>query len=131
MSDDAPREWMAYAEENLQMAKLAMGSNLLNPSLQNAQQAIEKALKAVWVSTGKSVRKTHSIADLVEGLGSIGIDARLSEDECNLLDSIYLPSKYPAQSVLPEGMPDARIAKRCMEIADRVCEWANAHLGII
>jgi HEPN domain-containing protein len=46
------RRWLAYAHENLRAATLCLGSNLFNPCLQNAQQAVEKALKALHLFSG-------------------------------------------------------------------------------
>ena len=43
----------------------------------------------------------------------------MTEDEADLLDTIYLPSKYPLGSVLPTYEPDAQTAKHCLVIADR------------
>lgn len=61
-SHDA-RLWMSYAEENLQMARMALEAGLHNPSLQNAQQATEKALKAIRAVRGMSLVRTHRIAN--------------------------------------------------------------------
>jgi hypothetical protein len=44
------------------------------------------------------------------------------------LDSIYLPSKYPLGSVLPDFEPDEQTCKRCIAIADRVKESVLALL---
>ena len=55
------REWLAYARENRQVAALSRDSGLFNPSLQNAQQAVEKALKAMGLASGMPLKKTHSI----------------------------------------------------------------------
>jgi len=46
MSAEA-RRWLGYAEENRRAAELCLQANLFNPCLQNAQQAVEKALKAL------------------------------------------------------------------------------------
>jgi hypothetical protein len=53
-------------------------------------------LLIVDVSLG--LRKTHSIAELRSALESADIDIDISEDECDLLDSIYLPSKYLSEA---------------------------------
>ena len=68
MSDEAA-VWLRYARENLQVAEMTLQSGLLNPCLQNAQQAVEKALKAVWVHRMMPLRRTHSIRDLNHDLG--------------------------------------------------------------
>ena len=94
MSDDAGT-WHRYAEENLRSARLLLEHGLLNPCLQNAQQAVEKALKATLIARAIPLRRTHSIQDLVNLLATNGLPSGITAEECNLLDAIYLPSKYP------------------------------------
>ena len=48
------------------------------------------------------------------------VDPGLSEDGAELLDTIYLPSKYALGSVLPNFEPDAEMAQRCLTIANHV-----------
>jgi HEPN domain-containing protein len=125
MSAEA-RQWLAYAVENRQVAALSRESGLYNPSLQNAQQAVEKALKAIGLLRGVPLKKTHSIGELRRGLLDIGLDPGLTEDEADLLDTIYLPSKYPLGSVLPAFEPDAQTSQHCLAIADRVLAVAGS-----
>ncbi len=51
--------WLQYARENLQVAQMTLESGLLNPCLQNAQQAVEKALKALLVHRNRLLQRTH------------------------------------------------------------------------
>jgi hypothetical protein len=44
----------------------------------------------------------------------------ITDDEIDLIDSIYLSSKYPLGSVLPDFNPDKTICLRCIEIANIV-----------
>ena len=39
---------------------------------------------------------------------------KLREEDCDLLDSIYLPSKYPLSGVLPDFEPDATLCRQCV-----------------
>jgi HEPN domain-containing protein len=64
--------------------------------------------------------KTHSIAELKNMLHNKKIDIEISEEECEFLDSIYLPSKYPIASVLPFYQPDAEICNQGISIAEAV-----------
>jgi len=50
------------------------------------------------------------------------IVVHISEDDCDLIDSIYLPTKYPIGSALPDFFPDEKIAKKCLSIAESVLE---------
>ena len=120
-----PRLWLVYARENRQVAALCRDSGLWNPSLQNAQQAVEKALKAMGLACGLPLRKTHSLGELRRGLLDLGIDPGLTEDESDLLDTIYLPSKYPLGSALPAFEPDAQTVQHCLAIVDHVVAAAE------
>jgi len=117
---DETRLWLVYAEENLKASRLLLEKRLYNPCLQNAQQSIEKGLKALLLENTHTQKKTHSISELVFLLVDQCIIINLSEDDCDLLDSIYLPSKYPLGGVLPDFEPDAELCQRCVLLADGV-----------
>ena len=51
------------------------------------------------------------------------------DDECDLLDSVYLPSKYPLGSVLPRFDPDEEAARQCLAIAERTVGCARNALN--
>lgn len=124
MSDDAG-SWLRYAEENLRSARLLLEHGLLNPCLQHAQQEVEKALKAILIARAIPVRRTHSIQDLVNLLATNGLPSGVTAEECNLLDAIYLPSKYPLGSALPDFDPDEAVCRQCVQIAERVAALAR------
>ena len=109
--------WLAYAEENLASAEILLQSRLFNPCLQNVQQAVEKFLKAVLIEKAAGLTRTHSIRQLSGMLTDLGMTIAISDDDIDLLDSIYLPSKYPAFSILPRFMPDEEICRHCLTIA--------------
>lgn len=119
MNDEA-KTWLAYAHENLASAKVLLDNDLYNPCLQNVQQAVEKMLKAVLVELREKPSKTHSIGELMAALGPKNRALAITEDEADLLDSIYLPSKYPLGNVLPNFEPDQALCQRCLGIAERV-----------
>ena len=116
--NDEVRRWLRYADENLQSAKLLLDHGLFNPCLQNAQQAVEKSLKAVLVKWAIPLRRTHSIDELMKILTESGVLVDLPEEECELLDSIYIPSKYPLGSALPDFEPDEEVCRQCLRIAE-------------
>ena len=119
MSDDF-KVWFIYADENLAVARLALEGGYYNACLQNIQQAVEKYLKTALLIRKAAFQKTHSIETLNRLVQSADIETSLSEDECELLDTIYVPSKYPMGSVLPDFVPDEEIGTRCIEIAEQV-----------
>ena len=117
---DETRTWLLYADENLDVAELALKHGHLNSCLQNAQQAVEKYLKAVIVERDLEFRRTHSIRELVGLIADQGIPVNMSDDEMDLMDTIYLPSKYPIYSALPHALPEPGICKDALRIAEKV-----------
>jgi len=97
-----------------------MQQGLYNPCLQNIQQYVEKSLKALLFEKAHSQRKTHSIAGLLHLLAKHQVTIELTEEDCDLLDSIYLPSKYPLGGVLPDFDPDDSLYQQCLSLAKAV-----------
>lgn len=126
---DSARQWLAFAEENCVCAHLVAENGYLNSALQNAQQAVEKALKALIVEKGLGFRKTHSVQELRDILSVGAVDTGLTDEHCELLDSIYLPSKYPLGSALPNSDPDRDTCDMCIMIADGVVSRIRRMLG--
>jgi HEPN domain-containing protein len=119
---DETKQWLNYADENLQSSKILLDSHLYNPSLQNSQQSIEKNIKAYFIENGLKLQKTHNILSLNEILKKNEIFLNITDDEIDLIDTIYLSSKYPFGSVLPDFEPDNDICLNCIDIAIRVKE---------
>jgi HEPN domain-containing protein len=117
---DETRIWLSYADENLDVAGLALDHGHLNACLQNAQQSVEKYLKAMIVEHDLEFRRTHSIRELLGLLVDKDISLNISEDEMDLMDSIYVPSKYPDYSALPQTLPDPSICRDALRIAHKV-----------
>ena len=131
---DETHTWISYADENLDVAELAFDHGHLNACLQNAQQAVEKYLKAVIVERDLEFRRTHSIRELLGLLAAQDIALSVSEDEMDLMDSIYVPSKYPVYSALPHALPDPAICRDALSIARKVKDFTTeilkaAHTG--
>jgi HEPN domain-containing protein len=119
MQDEA-KSWLAYSEENLEAAKVLIDSGLYNPCLHNIQQSIEKALKSLFIENEIPFKKTHNIMELKTILEKNGIPMYLTEDECDFLDSIYLPTKYPIGSALPFFYLDEAICRNSIALAESV-----------
>ncbi|MEA1914723.1 MAG: HEPN domain-containing protein [Campylobacterota bacterium] len=63
---DEIKQWLNYADENLQSSKILLDSHLYNTSLQNSQQSIEKHIKAYFIENGLKLQKTHNILSLMK-----------------------------------------------------------------
>lgn len=114
------KSWITYSEENLEAARVLLKSELFNPCLHNVQQSIEKALKSLFIEKVIPFKKTHNIMELKMLLEKNDIAIALTEDECDFLDSIYLPTKYPIGSALPFYYPDLEVCKHSISVAERV-----------
>jgi HEPN domain-containing protein len=114
------KAWLDYADENLKSAEVLLRNGLFNACLQNIQQAAEKHLKSLLIERGTGLIKSHSTRQLIHALAEHQITIPMSEDEIDLLDSIYLPSKYPLMSVLPRFVPDKKLCESCMAIASKI-----------
>ena len=112
--------WLQYSDENLNSARILLESHLYNPCLHNAQQSVEKALKAVLIETSIKLVRTHDILELKLLLSKNGIDIDITDDECDLLNSIYIPSKYPVGGALPDYDPEYIVCNEVISIAEKV-----------
>jgi HEPN domain-containing protein len=119
---DETRAWLNYAAENLAVAELSLAHDHLNACLHNTQQAVEKYLKALIIEHELSFKKTHAIFVLWQSLVDNGFNTALTEEDCVLLDSVFMPSRYPLFSILPDAMPDRETCEKCIRIARRVGE---------
>lgn len=122
---DETGTWIIYSRENLASAKVLLESNLFNSCLQNIQQCLEKALKAILVEKAFGLKKTHSIMELKNTLKKHEIEIDISDDECDLMDSVYLPSKYPISSILPSYKPNYELCSKSISVAERVLKQAT------
>ncbi len=119
---DETKIWLVYSKENLKSSKVLLESGLYNPCLQNIQQCVEKAIKAILIEKSIKLKKTHSINELKNILDENKLHIGLSEDDCDFLDSIYLPSKYPMVNVLPFYEPNEEICQRGIKVAESVIQ---------
>ncbi|MDF1883253.1 HEPN domain-containing protein [Sulfurimonas sp. SAG-AH-194-C21] len=116
---DETKLWLEYANENYLSSKVLLESHLYNPTLQNIQQVIEKNIKAYFIENGIKLQKTHNILSLNETLKKNHCHLNIDEDEIDLIDTIYLSSKYPFGSVLPDFEPDEKICLVCLDVLER------------
>jgi HEPN domain-containing protein len=112
--------WLDFSDENIKAAHVLFDSELFNPCLQNIQQAVEKALKALFIENAIPLKKTHNALELKTDLLKNNIFIDLTEDDCDFLDSIYLPTKYPIGSALPLFYPDKTICANSILMAEKV-----------
>ena len=119
---DHQREWMNFAKSDLAFARLR---NIEGLSLEglcfHAQQATEKALKAVMIYREIDFPYTHQIKTLISLLSDGGVEVGLDADMADELTHYAAISRYPG---LPEPVTREEY-EAALEIAEKVVEWAE------
>lgn len=106
--------WLAFSDEDLRMAELALEEGLWNQACFHSHQSAEKSLIA---GCGGNTPRTHNLTDLMASLG--GRVREDLEDELRSLDGFYIPTRYPdaVPGSLPEGTPDEEDAREAISAA--------------
>jgi HEPN domain-containing protein len=121
MSDEAST-WLQYARENLQVAQMTLEAGLLNPCLQNAQQAVEKALKALIVErTGELPPRIHNLPRLAEAV-ELGVDEKRM-DFLAALTVFYIQTRYPEGMELLATATTRRKAEATLRKTEKTVQW--------
>jgi len=100
MSPDC-EAWFAAAERDLNSCRILLAGNDYAAACFHAQQAVEKALKALILRRGKPVPKVHSLTELFQTGGEKSL--AVYRDAFDTMSKYYLPSRYP--DVWTEGVP--------------------------
>ncbi len=121
----SPQDWLARARSDLAFARLPLPEDAFYEDLCfHAQQAAEKALKAVYQYHGLSFRYTHDLDELVSGLAQRGIQIPFDVDEAIVLTSFAWESRYPNMSE-PVSKEEYQEALRQAEV---VVAWAEKEI---
>lgn len=87
--------WLREAENTLQQARHSLTHADYNLVCFLAEQASQKALKAVVYSDGARFITIHSIAELLKTAGCTHSSFLILLDQGSKLDQYYLSSRYP------------------------------------
>lgn len=110
-------QWVQKAENDLKNAThtLKLGATCPTDTVCfHAQQCVKKYLKALLVSEGKDISKTHHIGALMQLLPGT-IRPNLTPEEQELLTDYAVSTRYPSDDEtisLPEAKRAVRIARR-------------------
>ena len=121
---DDPREWLNRARSNLAMAGNRVPGAYLEDLCFQAQQAAEKAVKAVMILRNIDFPYVHNLALLLSMLEENGEDVPDTIRRAVGLTPYAVDMRYPGvdQPVSEEEYRDA------VEIAEAVTEWAEERL---
>ena len=117
------RDWLGRAESSLSLARQPKPEQAHWADLcYLAQQAAEKAIKAVYRSLDQPFRFTHSLEELGLGLRDAGVDLPDAVREAVVLTRYAVETRYPgiAEPVTEEEY------KQAIALADSVVSWASS-----
>jgi HEPN domain-containing protein len=92
----SPAAWLARAHGDLAIAKVPLPAGAFYEDLRShAQQAAEKAIKAVYAHRGLPFRYVHDLGTLTAGLAAAGISISDGVSEATALTSYASAIRYP------------------------------------
>ena len=132
--NDPEREagrWLAAAQEDLAYARHAGSGGFHAPACFHAQQAAEKAVKALHYKSGARAVIGHNVRALIEELDSPEPRLEALTDAARELDLFYLPTRYP--NGLDAGTPGEAFSEvqseRAVDLATRIVRAAADIIG--
>ncbi|MGH7964023.1 MAG: HEPN domain-containing protein [Candidatus Binatia bacterium] len=116
-----PREWLNRARGNLALARMQGPDLYLEDLCFNAQQAVEKAIKAVLIQHEVEFPYVHDIAGLLTVLEQAGQTIPHSVRQAERLTRFAVFTRYPGIGP-PIGQEEYAEAVR---LAEEVVRWAK------
>ena len=118
-----PCSWVEKAGRDLRLAELAAGEGFGEEAAFHAQQAVEKALKALITARGERPPKTHDIDVLLARLERLGVEVGEEwREEASALTAYGVEARYPGPPIAMEE------AERAIDTARAVLEWVKEKL---
>ncbi|MEM3005041.1 MAG: HEPN domain-containing protein [Candidatus Bathyarchaeia archaeon] len=111
-------DWMSQAERDMKQAEISFREGLYEWACFAAQQAAEKAVKALIQILGGEAWG-HSVAALMDALPDHVRPVNL-RDKALELDQAYIPSRYP--NVHPTGYPGTLYSRT---VAERLIRYSK------
>ncbi|MER3480115.1 MAG: DNA-binding protein [Meiothermus sp.] len=120
----SPQAWLSLARSDLAYAEHLPPNGLFETSAFLAQQAAEKALKALLVQRRHPFPKTHNLEYLFELLESASIGVPAEVRQAVLLQNYTIRGRYPS------GLPELTQAEyeEALGLARQVVAWVDREL---
>ncbi|HDI31471.1 MAG TPA: HEPN domain-containing protein [Thermofilum sp.] len=122
------KRWFKQSLRDIKAAKDSFSSGNFEWACFQAQQAAEKAVKALHYALGRS-SWGHSILELLNSLSDL-INIERFLPKARELDRHYIPSRYPNafESGYPALYYDSETAERAVKYANDIIEWVKGEL---
>jgi HEPN domain-containing protein len=118
-----PYAWLSRARGSLNLAEKAgrLKGVLLEDLCFNAQQAAEKALKAVCLAQGLDIPRTHSLVHLMDILEANNLEIPTNVRDADILTQYAVQSRYPS---VMEDITKSEY-REALKLAANVVFWAE------
>jgi HEPN domain-containing protein len=124
------RDWLLQAERDLEQARDSRDAARHEWACFAAQQAAEKAVKALHLSVGQEAWG-HMIARLLRELPQGAAAPEDLFDKARALDALYIPARYPNSH--PEGAPFEHYGElqsgEAIRYASEILEFVRARMA--
>ncbi|HUE97253.1 MAG TPA: HEPN domain-containing protein [Longimicrobiaceae bacterium] len=120
----SPAAWLRFAREDLALAATRIPNVRFGLHCFHAQQAAEKAIKAVLVARGMSFPFTHDLGRLIDLLEVGGVLISPEVRDADLLTDFAAVARYPGAIEIDEDDWRSAVASARIVIA-----WAERELG--
>lgn len=122
-------DWIRQAKRDVESAKAQFEDGFFEWACFIAQQATEKAVKAVYQKFGAEAWG-HSVTDLLRGLGEkVAISGDLM-DKARYLDKFYIPARYPNgwASGIPSEYINKEDAQNAISNSEKILQFCESLL---
>jgi len=122
-------DWLEQAQRDLQKAEIDLRYEYWEWVCFTAQQAAEKAVKAMLMKLGNSVWG-HAITPMLRSLEQAEVPTVIFE-HAQLLDAYYIPTRYP--NGFAEGKPsdyyNRKQAQEALDAASEIIRFCKSHIA--
>ena len=123
----SPDEWLTHAFSDLKLGKLGQKSKgiLRQQVCFHAQQAVEKAFKAVLLYRKVDFPLTHDLEELMDILDKAGIPLPSGFEDAGMLTPYAVETRYP-------GYWDEitkKEVKEAISLAEKIVKWVKKYIS--
>lgn len=119
----SPEDWLAHARSDLRLARIGMGQDVLPEQICfHAQQAVEKAFKAVLLFHRIDFPFTHDLEELITTFELAGLKLPSDLQDAGVLTPYAVESRYPGYW---GDISEADVAA-AVTLAEKAIAWANS-----
>jgi len=119
--DTEVASWLAAVDEDLRIARLAIDQHppIVGPVCFHAQQAAEKAMKALLVAAESDVPRTHDLVALVKLLVPVFPEAASLRESAARLAPYAVSTRYPVL----RAAADPQEACDTLRLSETIVTW--------